>query len=332
VQLLFRIIFTTCKFCYKLTRLEFHIIKSKPIQAIIFWLKGVFLPGFEGVSLFDSLNFFRKQIFQSRFNSRANAVSFSFLMALPPLLLFFFTLIPYLPLPEAKILTVLNDMLKLLAPGDKMQKSISKIIADFISHKKTVLLSFSVLLTIFYSSNGMMALMKSFEKQLPGFKKRAGVKQRLLAIVLTFLLITSLLLTLIFMILQAWLAKGLHLDFLSNSFALKSFAYFIIVGMCFLIVSILYRYGPSTYYRIRLISPGSIIATFLIVMLTLLFFYAVNNLVNYNKIYGSIGTLIIFLIWINFMAQILLIGFELNVSIIVNRKNVKDEDEAIEAA
>ena len=279
------------------------------------------MPGFEGVSLYDSLNFFRKQIFQSRFATRANAVSFSFLMALPPLLLFFFTLIPYLPLPEVKILSVLNDMLKLVAPGEKMQKSISKIISDFITHKKTVLLSFSVLLTIFYSSNGMMALMKSFEKQLPGFKPRAGYKQRLLAIILTFLLILSLIITLLFMLIQAWLAKGLDLDFLTNSWALKSFAYFIIVGMCFLIVSILYRYGPSTHDRIRFISPGAIIATLLIVLLTFLFFYVVNNLINYNKIYGSIGTLIIFLLWINFMAQILLIGFELNVSIIVNRKS-----------
>ena len=94
------------------------------MQSSIRWLKRIVLPGFEGVSLFDSLNFFRKQIFANRFNSRANAVSFSFLMGLPPLLLFFFTLIPYLPLPEAKIVKVMNDMLILLAPGQKMQQSI----------------------------------------------------------------------------------------------------------------------------------------------------------------------------------------------------------------
>lgn len=278
------------------------------------------MPGFEGVSLFDSLNFFRKQIFQSRFNSRANAVSFSFLMALPPLLLFFFTLIPYLPLPETKIISVLNDMLKLIAPGDKMQRSISKIISDFITHKKTVLLSFSVLLTLFYSSNGMMALMKSFEKQMPGFKRRGVFKQRMIAISLTFLLLLALLLTLLFMIIQAWLTQGIGIDFLSSVFVLKSFAYLLIITMCFLTVSFMYKYGPSTVNKLRLVSPGSVIATFLIITSTLVFFYAVNNLVNYNKIYGSIGTLIIFLVWINFMAQILLIGFELNASIIVNRK------------
>jgi membrane protein len=292
------------------------------MQAVFTWLKRIVLPGFEGVSLFESLNFFRKQIFQSRFQSRANSVSFSFLMALPPLLLFFFTLVPYLPLPEAKIISVLNDMLRLIAPDSKMQKSISKIISDFITHKKTVLLSFSVLLTIFYSSNGMMALMKSFEKQLPGFKRRNGFRQRILAIALTFMLVVALFLTLFVMIVQAWVAKGLHLDFLNHAIAIKSFVYFLLMMMCFFIVSFLYRFGPATVHRMRLISPGSIIATILIIVSTWVFFYAVNHLINYNKIYGSIGTLIIFLIWINFMAQILLVGFELNASIIVNRKSV----------
>lgn len=305
-----------------MTRLEFYIIRSRPVQTVIHWMKGIVLPGFEGVSLFDSLNFFRKQIFANRFNSRANAVSFSFLMAMPPLLLFFFTLIPYLPLPEAKIIKMINDMLILISPGPKMQQSVSKIIKDFITHKKTVLLSFSVLLTMFYSSNGMMGLMNSFDRQLPGFKSRNAFKTRGIAILLTFLMIFAILLALSFMIFQAWVANGLDLDFLQNSVVLKTIAYLVIISVCFITVSFIYKYGPATESKWKLFSPGSVIATFLIILLTALFFYAVNNLVNYNKIYGSIGTLIIFLVWVNYMAQILLIGFELNASIIVHRKEI----------
>lgn len=291
------------------------------MQACISWLKRIVLPGFEGVSLFDSLSFFSKQIFANRFSSRSNAVSFSFLMGLPSLLLFFFTLIPYLPLPEAKIVKVINDMLILLAPGQKMQQSITKIIRDFITHKKTVLLSFSVLLTMFYSSNGMMGLMKSFEKQMPGFKKRHPFKQRGIAIALTMLLIFTIILTLAFMVFQAWVASGLGIRYVQKLVVFKLLTYSLIIGVCFITVSFIYKYGTATVNKWKLFSPGSVIATFLIVVLTALFFYAVNNLVNYNKIYGSIGTLIIFLIWINVMAQILLIGFELNASIIVHRKD-----------
>jgi membrane protein len=303
-----------------MTRLEYYIINSHFVQSIIKWLKSIFLPGFEGVSLYDSLNFFRKEIFSNRFYTRASAVSFSFLMAMPPLLLFFFSLVPYLPLPEEKIISTISEMLNILSPNDKMKLSVGKLIKDFITHKKTVLLSFSVLLTLFYSSNGMMGLLNTFQKKLPGFKQKKGIHLRLYSIMLTLLLIALIILALFFMILQSWVVESLNIDFLQNSFFLKFVTYSLVVTLCFFIVSMIYRYGISTEKRFKLISPGSIIATFLIILTTTLFFYAVNNLVNYDKIYGSIGTLIIFMAWVNFIAQILLIGFELNSSIVVNRK------------
>lgn len=305
-------------------RLEYMIRKSKPVKALVAWLRSIFLPGFDGVSLFDSLNFFRKEIFSQRFNTRASAVSFSFIMALPPLLLFFFSLIPYLPLQEKNILKVLNDMMTLLSPNESMRLNVTKVISDFIHHKKNVLLSFSVALTIFYSSNGVMGLMKSFDKNLPGFKKRPSWKQRLIAIGLTFLLIFIILFTLSFMIFQAWVADALDLEFLSNSFVLKLVAYLLIIGVLFITVASIYRFGYAAVSHLRFINPGVVIASSSIIFLTIIFFYIVNNLVNYNKIYGSIGTLIVFLIWINFIAQILLIGFELNASIITNKTGNKN--------
>lgn len=194
-----------------------------------------------------------------------------------------------------------------------------KVIKDFITHKKNVLLSFSVVLTLFYSSNGMMALMNNFDKQLPGFKKRNGLSRRLYAISLTLMLIAVILLVISVIIFQTWFAKSCGWTILKNLVFLKFFIYLIIILCILLTVCSIYKYGIAAHDRIRFFSPGSFIATALIILLTGLFFYAVNNLVNYDKIYGSIGTLIIFMLWINYMAQILLIGFELNASIIVNR-------------
>ena len=67
-----------------MNQLEYKILKSKPVTSFRNWLKRIFLPGFQGVSLYDSLNFFRKEIISARFNERASAVSFKFIMALPP--------------------------------------------------------------------------------------------------------------------------------------------------------------------------------------------------------------------------------------------------------
>ncbi|MBP9932257.1 MAG: YihY/virulence factor BrkB family protein [Chitinophagaceae bacterium] len=304
-----------------LTRLELHILRSRPVTALIGWLRKISLPGFEGVSLFDSLNFFRKQIFSNRFYSKASAISFSFLMALPPLLLFFFSLIPYLPLPEQKIIDMLNDMLVLLAPTPEMQQKVNLVIRDFITHKKNVLLSFSVLLTIYYSSNGMMGLLNTFETRLPGFRRRHWLKQRGVAILLTFFLVVVFIFTLLVMLFQSWLFTWLGFAFLKKNIVLKLIAYLVIFFMCLLTISFTFKYGTATVNKLKVFSPGAITSTVLISIITIVFFWAVNNLVHYDKIYGSIGTLIFFMVWINLVAQVLLIGFELNASIIVNRKS-----------
>lgn len=308
--------------CLPLTRLELHILKSKPVQAVLHALRKMYLPGFEGVSLYDSLNFFRKEIFSSRFVTRANSISYSFIMALPPLLLFFFTLIPFLPLPEQQIVTTIHDVLNILSPNESMHERISTLLTNFITHKKNVLLSFSVLLTVFYSSNGMMALMNNFDRRLPGFKRRNGLQRRMYALLLTILLIVISLSVITALIFQSWLAQQDGLDVLGNLTIIKLAVFFLVTAMILFSICMIYRFGISAASRIRFFNPGAFIATGLILLLTAIFFYVVNNLVNYDQIYGSIGTVIVFLLWINYIAQIVLIGFELNTSIIVNKHQI----------
>lgn len=292
----------------------------RPVTWFIRWLKMIYLPGFEGVSLFDSINFFRKEIFSNRFYTKASAISFSFLMSMPPLMLFFFTLVPYLPLPEARIMDVINQMILLVSPNEEIRTDVLNMVYNFISHKKNVLLSFSVLLTLYYASNGMMGLMNTFQRRDPGFKDRHWLRQRLIAIGLTMLLIVASLLPPTLLLLQYWIANVLDINFMQNSAYILVLMYAIISSTILLTMSLIYHFGTSTISRLNVISPGAITTTVLIIIITRLFFYAVNNLVNYDKIYGSIGTLIIFLVWINLIAQIILIGFELNASIIVNKK------------
>ncbi|MEZ5046321.1 MAG: YihY/virulence factor BrkB family protein [Chitinophagaceae bacterium] len=303
-----------------MTKLEYHILNSAPMLAIKAWLKKIVLPGFEGVSLFHTLDFFYKQLMSNRFNTTAKAISFSMLMALPPLLLFIFTLIPFLPLPEQKIVTTINDLLLLMSPPENIQIQIKKIVQNFITHKKNGLLSISVFLILFYSSNGMMNLMKSFKKKnMPGFKKRNILKQRLIAILLTLMLIVSVLSTFIIFNLHTWITKWIGLDFFHSNYYLRFVAFSIIVFMLLFTISIIYRYGAPMITRIKLFSPGAILATIMILLLTGFFFYIINNLIRYDKIYGSIGTLIIFMLWLNYVSKILIIGYELSVSIVVNK-------------
>jgi len=297
---------------------EYLILRSKHAMAAKTWLKNIHPKGFQGISLYDSLNFFRKEIFSAKFNDRASSVSFKFIMAIPPSLLLFFTLIPYLPIDN--IDKTITDIIALITPSPSTQKAINKIITDFYKHKKNTLLSFSLILTLYYSSNGMLGLMRQFNRALPGFKKRNMVKRRSMAIALTGLLMLSVIITAAFFIFQAWVFKNIGAKAIQKNWIIQAVSYLIIAGMIFLTVCAVYRFGPAVKRRWKWVTPGSIVATTLIIITTLLLNWVVNNLVNYDKIYGSISTIIVFILWIFYNAQILLIGFELNVSIMVNRE------------
>ncbi len=297
---------------------EERIKNARFVRILKVWLSNIVLPGFHGVSLYDSLNFFGKEIFSTRFAVMARSVSFSFLMALPPFLLFLFTLIPYLPLSDESLISSIEETVGIVTQNARLQQSVTALLRDFFLHKKEVLLSFSVLMTLFFSSNGMMGLMTSFDRSFAGFKKQFWYAKRLWAILLTIIFLVVIIVSFSLMIFQAWLFDyaGLQ-DWIVIG---KVLQYIIIAAMLVFTISIIYRYGPSTNSRWPLITAGSILASALIIIVTIGFFYAVNNLVNYNQIYGSVGTLIIFLVWLFTISQILLIGFELNVSIFVNKE------------
>lgn len=301
-----------------MSTLHDKIRDSRAVRKLRIWLSGVVLPGFHGVSLYDSLVFFGRQIFSARFTILARSVSFSFLMSLPPFLLFLFTLIPYLPISDESLINSIDETIGMITQSSRLQESVSNLLRDFFLHKKEVLLSFSVLLTLFFSSNGMMSLMTSFDRNFAGFKRRYWYQKRMWAILLTMIFFIVIVTSFSLLIFQAWLFDyaGVQAWVLIGKFL----QYIIIAAMLVLSVSIIYRYGPSTHSRWPLITAGSVLASALIILITIGFFYVMNNLVNYNEIYGSVGTLIIFLIWLFTMSQLLLIGYELNVSIFVNKE------------
>jgi len=297
---------------------EEKLRKLRVARVLKVWLSKIVLPGFHGVALYDSLRFFVGEIFSARFTVMARAVSFSFLLSLPPFLLFLFTLIPYLPLSDTSIISSIVDTVAMITQSEKFKSSVANLLRDFFLHKKEVLLSFSVFMTLFFSSNGLMGLMTSFDRSYAGFKKRTWYKKRGIAILLTFLFIFVVLVSFSLLLFQAWLFEYFGLE--QWVVVGKMLQYIIIISMVWLTISVIYRYGSATHTRWPLVTPGSMLTTGLIILITIIFFYAVNNIVNYNQIYGSIGTLIIFLIWLFTMSQILLIGFELNVSIFVNKE------------
>jgi membrane protein len=221
-------------------------------------------------------------------------------MAIPPTCLFLFTLIPNLPfVPTKTIQAQLHDLINDIIPATEHNGNLIKFVDGFFGSSRVGLLSFGFLLLIFFASNGMMGLMRSFNKSSIGFSKRTGLQTRWMAIKLTFLIMGLLLGCLILLIMQGTVISGLAF----------------MLGLIFFTFAFIYKYAPAVIKRWRLISPGSILGAGLSVLATIGFSIFVNNFGRYNALYGSIGTVIVLMILIYINSLVLLIGYELNASI-----------------
>ena len=303
-------------------KLEAIIYNLPPVRAVRNVTRRIFIPGFGKMSLYEVGRFFLKGLWNSKMNERCAAVTYNFLMAIPPTLLFLFSLVPYLPLENAQD-TILYT-LRLITPNENAYTNVSSIIIDFMNKEQTGVLSIGILFTLFFSSNGMLALIRSFERASHIYRTRSGLRKRWTAIKLTVMLILVALLSLAVLIIQSEAVNELILSIFNNTIIVRLLSIAIIIFIILFAISVIYTYGPSLKHRMKFFSPGSIFATFLSVATTTVFYFLVNNFINYSKVYGSIGTLMAFMVWLWLNTMVILVGYELNVSIIL-AKNANEE-------
>ena len=281
------------------------------------------MPGFQGIPLYDVLKFFFQQIRKVGITERAGAISFNCVMAIPPIIIFLCTLIPYLPISN-EFIQQLHGLIRDVIPGEKNNSAIIKFIDDIIKKPKNDLLSIGFLLALFYSSNAVMGIMRAFDKNYVGFKKRKMINRRVTALQLTSVLFVLMFASLLVLIMQSSVLKLIGLKSVMVRQIIGYARWVVIVFLFFSSVSFIYRYAPFVHKRWKLINPGCILATTLMLLFTIFFSYWVNNFSNYNKLYGSISTILILMLLIYFNSVVLLIGFELNVSI-TSIKHAADE-------
>jgi membrane protein len=178
-------------------------------------------------------------------------------------------------------------------------------------------------LSLIFSSSGMLTLMYGFDKSYhQSFRSRSYFKKRLVALNLTILFAFIVAMSLALIVLGQYVLDVMIDIFALNAFASALFIVFkwiIVVMLFYSVITVIYRYGPSIYKPLKWINPGATLATVCSIICSVGFSYFINNFGRYNEIYGSIGALIVILLWLQINAFIILAGFELNASIIVNR-------------
>lgn len=301
-----------------MTKLERIILNFSVVRFLSNKSKNIVLPGFDGVPLYDVIVFFFSQVRKVGLNQRAEAIAFNLLLAIPAGTIFLCTLIPYMPVSKQVTEELLLLTRDLFRSGDSYV-FVSNFLKDFLMTPRSGLLSIGFVLAVYYASNSMLGIMNSFNKSLISATKRNFFQMRWMAIKLTTVLILLIMATIILLITQGKLANMLfHWLRIENHvviFLILSVRWVVIAALFFYSIAVIYKYAPAVHKRWRLSSPGAIFATFLIIITNFAFSFWVNQFGTYNKVYGSIGTILIIMLLIYINCMILLIGYELNVSI-----------------
>jgi membrane protein len=292
------------------------IVATSAVQKPLALSKKLVIPGFDGIPLYEVFVFLIKGLQTNSLTTRASSLAFRFFLALFPTFIFLLSIIPFIPIENfhAQLMLLIEQVL----PSSAYELAISTI-DDLVNHKNSELLSFGFIFAIYLASDGVNSMIIAFNDSYHTTKEVSFIRQRLISllllVILTLLMVIAIGLIVFSKVIITYLISlGLLTDGISV-LMLTIGKFIVLIGVFFLGISSIYYYGNIGNSKFRFISAGSTLATLLIMLLSWGFAFYINNFGTYNKVYGSIGTLIVIMLWLYFNSLVLLIGFELNASI-----------------
>lgn len=299
-------------------QIEDKLDKIPVLNLIVRLLKKIKLPGFEGLSIYDLFEMYTIGIVKGALTSRAGAIAFSFFTAIFPFLIFVLILIPYVPVENFHddFMTFLDSFL----PPNTSEFFFKNIFEDIESTNRAGLLSSVFLLSILLMANGVSAVFSGFEYSYHTQLNRSIFKQYLyatgVAIILAMLVIVTVVVIAYFNIyvIQNLEDRGIIGQSQSQTgIVVAKYLFFIV--MIYLVTATLYYFGTKEGRDSKFFSIGALFTTLLIMLTSYLFGVYIENFSKYNELYGSIGALLILLLYIWLNSIILLLGYELNASL-----------------
>jgi len=294
-----------------------RLLYWRPVRSTLYFLQHFSLAGSKGVPLYDVLRFFLVGIFNGDLNQRAKGLAYSFMTALPPLLIFFFTLVAYFPVDGLQ--DELLGELGTIIPA-KVMGPLTNTVNDVMGHRHSTLLSIGFVSSIILAANGLMGVISSLNFANRTIEKRPYVQRYLLCIALVFVIYVLVVLTVALLmghklLLQLIYVQGWLNDTKTNTILFNIGRWVLIVFAILVAVSLIYYWAPAKKQRVGFFSAGSVLATGMFLVLSWALGIYLGNFSRYNLLYGSIGTLLMVMFWIYFNCIVLLVGYELNISI-----------------
>jgi len=306
-----------------------RIKSSKFVQKLANWAQESSLPGFEGIPVWSVIRLMYFEMVYGNLFIRANAMAFTLFISLFPALIMLITLVPYIPVQNFD--TMLYNYVFEFLPSSA-EAWIGTTINDLSRISRGGLLSVSFLLVVYFASNGMAMTITGFEKSFDStFKDRNFFQTRFTALWMTILIFLMIISAVVVVIATNYMMDYM-ITYVIHAQNLKYLTGIVNALLTVLIfysmIAVIYQYAPAFRKKPGFLTPGSLLATLMFIITSLGFAYYVNNFGNYNKIYGSIGAVIVLMVWLELNCFILLLGFELNASIALNRDigSIKDYD------
>ncbi len=246
-------------------------------------------------------------------------MAFNFTVAMFPLLLFLLNTIPFIQffIPEvttANILIFVRDILP-----DNIYDEAAPTIMDIVSKPRQSLLSLGFFLALYLSTNGVISMMNAFNAVYRTRENRGFFRTRMVAVSIVVVLVLSICGAVLVMLVGSnLLYRFSEFEFVSNSiyyYSLASFRFFVLLLLFIIATAYIFRFAPAVHDKWKFFSTGSVVAGALITLGFFLFTFYLNNFSTYNKLYGSIGTMIAVMLWLWITSILVLVGFEINVSL-----------------
>lgn len=292
------------------------IIDSQLVQTPLNISKRLVLPGFDGLAIFDVISFFIDGVQKNSLTTRASSLAFRFFLAIFPSIIFLFSLVPFIPIDDFKL--ELFELIKGSLPSDAYEM-VSSTIEDLMYNRDGSILSFGFLFAFYLASNGVNSMIIAFNETSHAVKKASFIETRLRSLLILFIIVILMVIAIGLIVFSATIINFLTSNnYITHDYIiylLKAVKLVILLSVFLTGISSIYYFGNTKKLKFRFISAGSTLATLLSILLSSGFAFYINHFGTYNKVYGSIGTLMVIMLWLYFNSLVLLLGFELNASI-----------------
>ncbi len=318
-----------------------RILDTVKNSGFVKWIKkllqSIELPGMNGISLYELLVMYINGIRELQLGNRAAAISWRLFISLFPFMMFFFLLIQNLPYYHEIEQYFYSEVLDKILPSSVVQST-----WEYISERNTTItdkygssnfftLFIGVIIFLVTSTQGINSLVKglNFADEEDGIdRNRNGIKQYSSAIYLTFLLTILLvigLLTVYYVDVVGNIFIQQDMEFIFHESTIELLKYLIFAFIFFIGICAIYYIGPDTKLKFKQITPGALLTTILFLMGTFLFSFFIANFSQYNILYGSLGTILIIMLLLNISVILVILGYQLNLSIIKS-KNISENE------